>query len=111
VQAVFDVGMSDTTLIEAIARYGDTRLAEQLGETIREWWSDYGVVRLYDDLTLIELGDDLLLREILASSRLRESLVHTFSPRLVAVRPADVDALVAQLSGLGYRPRVVEDAG
>lgn len=105
-QALFDIGMTGAKMIELLVQYGDERLAETLGPTLQEWWAGYGTVRLYDDLTLIELGDDILLREILASSRLQDALVYTFSPRLIAVRPAHVDALVAELNRLGYTPRV-----
>ncbi len=109
-RTVFDIGLTGPKLIEVLTQYGDERLAGTLGPTIEEWWTRYGTVRLYDDLTLVELGDDLLLREILASSSLQDMLVYTFSPRLVAVRPVNVDELVAELTRLGYTPRVAEEA-
>jgi len=61
-------------------------------------------------VTLIELGDDLLLRELLAASSLREAVLHTFSPRLVAIDSARVDELVEELTRLGYTPRMVDEA-
>jgi hypothetical protein len=66
-------------------------------------------VRLYDELAVIELNDDLLLAELLAATSLDASLIHTFSPRLVAIDAAKADALVAELTRRGYAPRVVEE--
>jgi hypothetical protein len=77
---------------------------------IERWWADFGTIRLYDSLTLIELNDDFLLREIMATSALDTAVIHTFSPRLVAVDPGSVDDVVTRLTRLGYAPRVVEGA-
>jgi hypothetical protein len=73
------------------------------------WWTGYGNVRLYDDLTLLDLGDDILLRELRATTSLEDAMVDTFTPRLVAVDGARVEALIAELRSLGHTPRVVEE--
>ncbi|MDQ2741959.1 MAG: hypothetical protein M3Z66_06630, partial [Chloroflexota bacterium] len=90
-------------------RAGGT-LPEAVQAILERWWESYGAIRLYDEVTLVELGDDLLLRELLAASSLRDSVLHTFSPRLVAIDSARVDELVEELTRLGYTPRVVEEA-
>ncbi len=83
-------------------------LPTAVSATIEQWWLGYSSVHLYDDVTLVELGDDYLLAELLASTSLGDALIHTFSPRLIAVAPAAVDSLVGQLTRLGHAPRVVE---
>ncbi len=107
-QALFEHGLD----ADDIARM----LAEQTGEpipataraTIDRWWSSYGHVRLYDELTLIELGDDLLLRELQVATSLASVVLHQFTPRLIAIEDRAVDQLVTELSARGYAPRIVE---
>jgi hypothetical protein len=65
-------------------------------------------VRLYDDLTLIELADDYLLPELLRVTSLPAAMIHTLSPRLIAVDPQAVDRLVAELTRAGHPPGVFE---
>jgi hypothetical protein len=76
--------------------------------TIHQWWEGFATTRLYDEITLIELSDDLLLTELLAATGLRGAILHTFSPRLVAIESGAVDAVVADLTARGYTPRIVE---
>ena len=79
------------------------------------WWQSYSQTRWYEGLTLIELADDYILQELLAQTDLREHLLFTFGPRLVAVRPGATasssrreqpDAFARQLVKKGYTPRI-----
>lgn len=107
VQEVFDEGTTGPDLIRLLASAGGT-LPEQVGAALAEWWAGYGTIRLYDELALVELDDDLLLRELLVTSSLGGMLVYTCSPRVVAIDPARVDELLAELTRLGHTPRLVE---
>jgi hypothetical protein len=108
-QTVFDSGVTGPEFTKFLSTRASKKLPAAVTKTIDEWWSGYGAIRLYDELTLIEFGDDVLLSELLAATSLDASLLHTFSPRLVAVEPARADDLVAELTARGYAPRVVED--
>jgi hypothetical protein len=109
-QAAFDAGLTGPQLLDRLTAVAGGRLAPPVQAVLDGWWARYGRIRLYDELTLLELGDDILLKELLATSRLRAALVAQLSPRLAAVDPARVDDLIAELTRLGYMPRVVEAA-
>ncbi len=110
VQRAFDGGASGPQLMALLGERAGGTLPEAVQAILERWWESYGAIRLYDEVTLVELGDDLLLRELLAASSLREAVLQTFSPRLVAIDSARVDELVEELTRLGYTPRVVEEA-
>jgi|GEM_PF-6607574 len=107
VQQLFDAGTTGPQLVQYLESH-----ARQFPKTARalleSWWSSYGTVQLYDDLTLIELGDDYLLPELLTTSSLKKNLIHTFSPRLIALETGAVEGLRAEFERLGYGPRLVE---
>ena len=107
VQRLFDGGMTGPELVAFLARHAQ-HFPRAARARLEDWWSNYGTVQLYDDLTLIELGDDYLLPELLATSALEKVLVHTFSPRLIAVETSAVDGLRAELERLGHLPKLVE---
>jgi hypothetical protein len=109
-QAAFEEGLTGPDLIAFLRERIDGTLPDAVRRIIERWWADFGTIRLYDSLTLIELNDDFLLREIMATSALDTAVIHTFSPRLVAVDPGSVDDVVTRLTRLGYAPRVVEGA-
>ncbi|HEX5417478.1 MAG TPA: helicase-associated domain-containing protein, partial [Chloroflexota bacterium] len=106
-QQLFDAGMTGPRLVEHLTRHA-RQLPREARARIERWWSSYGAVQLYDDLTLIELGDDYLLPELLATTSLDQALIHTFSPRLIAVDSRAAEALRAELERLGHTPRLVE---
>jgi hypothetical protein len=108
VQSAFDAGLTGPEMLDFLAAGSRAPLPVGARAAIERWWEGYGAVRLYDEVCLVELGDDFLLPELLAATPLRGWLVHTFSPRLIAVEPAAVDNLVAALARLGHAPRVVE---
>jgi hypothetical protein len=109
VQMAFDDGLTGPALTQFLDERVDGSLPEDVQTVIERWWQGYGRVRLYDDLTLIELGDDVLLRELAATTSLSSALVHTFSPRIIAVDPARVDAFIEELTRSGHTPRVVQE--
>jgi hypothetical protein len=109
-QFAFDDGLQGPELIQALTVQSGGKLPADVRSTLERWWNDFGKVRLYDELALIELSDDILLRELLATSSLDRALIHSFSPRVIAVDPSMVDALVAELTRLGHTPRLIEDA-
>jgi hypothetical protein len=108
-QALFDTGTSGPEFVALLSARAGGRLPRVVRATLDRWWQGYGALRLYDDLTVIELGEDILLPELLATTSLPAALLHTFSPRVVAIDPSLADALVAELTARGYAPRVVEE--
>jgi hypothetical protein len=81
-------------------------LPDAVRQQWQNWWAHYAQVRWYDDLTLVEFADDYALQELLAQTDLREHLLFTFSPRLIALQPDTADAFVRQLVKKGYTPKV-----
>jgi hypothetical protein len=57
---------------------------------------------------VLELNDDLLLAELLASTALESAVVHTFSPRLIAIDSARAEDIIAELADRGYAPRIID---
>lgn len=109
-QSVFDTGTSGDAFMQFLAERSGGTVPDAAREAMDRWWKAYGTTRLYDELTLIEFGDDVLLQELKAVSSLGSALVHTFSPRLVAIDAAMFDEVIAELTARGYAPRVVEEA-
>ena len=106
---LFESGTSGPEFVKMLAVWSGNDVP---GEVVRElisWWQGYGAIRLYDELTLIEFGDDVLLPELLSVISLDSALIHTFSPRLIAIDPSKADQLVAELASRGYASRMVED--
>jgi len=108
VQALFDEGFTGPDIVQYLRERSVVPLPPAAVSRIERWWQGYSSIHLYDDVTIVELADDLLLPELLAATSLHGALVHTFSPRLIAVDSAMVDALVGQLTHLGHGPRLVE---
>lgn len=108
VRALFDDGMSGLDLLRYLERRSAAPLPERVRQAVQRWWTGYGRVRLYDDLTLLELADDYLLPELLRTTKLADVLIHTFSPRLIAVEPEGVDRLIADLTRAGHPPGLFE---
>jgi len=107
-QALFEHGMTPDDIAGLLAEQTGGPIPKAARATLDRWWSGYGHIRLYDELTLIELGDDLLLRELQAATSLDRMLLHQFSPRLIAVEDGAVEQLVTELGARGYAPRIVE---
>ncbi|MDQ2742625.1 MAG: hypothetical protein M3Z66_10090 [Chloroflexota bacterium] len=108
IQSLFEDGATAQDIIGTLAGH----LAEvppAVCDTIDRWWSGYGAIRLYDDVTLMELSDDTLLRELLVTSSLGNALLFTLSPNVVAIDPEKVTDLMNELERLGHTPKIVEE--
>lgn len=105
---LFEQGVSGPRLVQLLEGYAGQPPPAAMRAAIERWWSGYGRLRLYDDLTLIELADDYLLPELLRSTSLPASTIHTFSPRLIAVDPRHVERLIAEITRAGHPPSVSE---
>jgi hypothetical protein len=66
----------------------------------------HGRVRVYQSLTILELSDDFAARELAASTNLMKYVVYQLSPRAFVLQEGDLDALIKELRGKGYTPRV-----
>ena len=66
----------------------------------------YGRVRVYQSLTILELSDDFVARELAASTDLMKYVVYQLSPRAFVLQESNLDALIKELRGRGYMPRV-----
>ena len=75
-------------------------------QRMADWSQNYGKLHVYDDITLIELADDYALQELLSNTALRDHVIYAFSPRLVAIRPEALDALIPEMEKRGYTPHV-----
>lgn len=96
---------SADALIAALSQYchpSNTAWCEKL----RTWERNRGLLHIYENIALVELADDYALQELLISTSLADSLVHRFSPRLVAIWADRIDALVEEMEKRGYTPRI-----
>ncbi len=108
-QHAFRNGETAQDLLRFFEEHAVEPIPPPFRQRIEQIWGQYGRVRLYDDVSLIELADDLLLPELSAATSLSRRVVHQFSPRLIVVESAAVDDLTAELSRLGYSPRLIEE--
>ena len=105
VQQAFSQGIEPAVITRFFEQAG-LPLPDTTWQQIQDLWSRFGHVHLYERLTALELADDLALRELLANTKLRQHIVHQFSPRLVVVEDSAVDELVGELVKKGYTPKV-----
>lgn len=99
-------GMTMTQVLMALAEAADGTIPPTVRQQIDRWAAATDNVHLYDSLCVIEFADEFILQELLRVSGLRHYLLHIFSPRVIAVQPKQVNALVADLEARGYMPRV-----
>ena len=83
-------------------------LPDAMRTILNALYDNYGRVHLYEQLTIMELADDFIVRELLASTSLRQHILHQFSPRVVVIRDEQVEMFVQELEKKGYTPRVME---
>jgi hypothetical protein len=107
-QYVFEARRSASDVIAWMEGHSKNGVPRSVRQRIESAWVSFGTVRLYDDLTLVELGDDFVRRELDATAGLSDAAIHVFSPRLIAVSPDRLPALLTSLGKAGYRPRVLE---
>ncbi|HEY8745336.1 MAG TPA: helicase-associated domain-containing protein, partial [Chloroflexota bacterium] len=108
VRDLFAQGVDGPLLVRLLEGNARRSLPAILQSTLERWWTGYGQVRLYDDLTLIELADDYLLPELLRTTSLSSAIIYTFSPRLIAVEPAAVERLSGEMARAGHPPSIAE---
>lgn len=97
-------GQTIDHLLGALARWLGKKPPPSWQNKIVAWSENYGKLHIYEGITLIELADDYALQELLSNTSLRDHLIYEFSPRLIAVRPDSVDALVGEMEKRGYTP-------
>lgn len=105
IERAFTQGITPAEIAEAFRERG-APLPEATRKQLEDLWSHFGRVHLYENLTVLELADDLALREVLASTKLKDHIIHQFSPRLAVIEDSAVDALVEELVKKGYTPKV-----
>lgn len=99
-------GSTPDSLAQKFSNAGVT-LPDVLRMRLDTLFANYGRVHLYEKLTVLELADDFAVRELMASTSLRQYILHQFSPRVVVIRDDAVDKFVLELEKKGYTPRVV----
>lgn len=102
----FEAGWDAPTLLAAFEQAARTPPPAALATTLRAWGQHFGAVHLYRDVALLELADDYALGELLAGTSLAQHMLYRFNPRLIAVRPEDVESLREELIKKGYTPKV-----
>jgi hypothetical protein len=108
-QNEFRAGKQPETIIEVIERNAGKALPENISQGIQKLWDRFGKMHLYPDMTLIEFSDDYCLPELLAGTRLNQILLHTFSPRLIAIHKDAEAEYLEELVAKGYTPRLEQD--
>jgi len=103
----FEEGFSIEDISSFLHKYG-APISTEMRQALEKWRAGYGLVRLYDNLTVVEFADDYALREIRACTSIEQYIIFEFSPRLVAVQPEFVDVLAAEMTRKGYTPKIVE---
>jgi len=99
-------GQTIENLLGQIGAWSGTEVPATWQEKMHEWSQNYGKLHIYDDITLIEMADIYALQELMSNTSIRDHLIYQFSPRLVAIRPDAVDALVQEMEKRGYTPHV-----
>ena len=99
-------GQTIERLLARIGNWCEAEIPETWHQRMATWSQNYGKLHVYDDITLIELADDYALQELLSNTSLQEHVIYEFSPRLVAIRPENVEALLQEMEKRGYTPHV-----
>ena len=102
----FEAGWTGPKIQAALERAAGSAMPASLASQIKAIWERYGRLHFYPDMALIRFADDFCLPELLTGTHLGQYLLYTFSPRLIAVRPENVESLLSELREKGYTPRV-----
>ncbi|MEZ4731497.1 MAG: helicase-associated domain-containing protein [Caldilineaceae bacterium] len=108
VQKSFAAGVILADLLAEWERSFHKPIPKSLKQRLTTWWTAYGQLRLYQDVTVIEFGDDYALTEMKAVTSLNTVLIAELSPRLVLVPKGAVATLAAELEKAGYTPQQTE---
>ena len=106
--ATFGSGASLSDLLAEWEQVMPQTTPATLREMLRQFWTRYGQVRLYEGFSLLELSDEVTLRELEASTSLSQHIVARLSPRLVLVGDEAVEALLREFAAKDYTPKEVE---
>ncbi|MCL5959156.1 MAG: SWIM zinc finger family protein [Chloroflexi bacterium] len=107
VARAFEEGLGVEDIIGSLHGYG-VPADPGIVEALRKWWESYGLIRLYDHLTVVEFADDYVLKELRATTSIGDHIIYELSPRFVVVSPDSVEKLVAEMTRKGHTPRVVD---
>lgn len=106
-EAAFASGETAETIISAFEAVGAPFSAETKTR-VRLTHQRYGSIHLYEDLTVIEFSDDYALAELRAGKIIHShNIIHEFSPRLIVIHDAHVEAITKALQKKKYTPKVV----
>jgi hypothetical protein len=64
-------------------------------------------VKLHRRVCLVQTEDAVLAEELLARKKLAQDIVGRLTDRVLLVRPARVDAVIAELKAMGHAPAVM----
>jgi hypothetical protein len=106
--ATFESGASLSDLLAEWERLMPQAIPSALQQTLSQWWTDYGQVRLYDGFGLLELRDEVTLRELEAGTSLSQHIVARLSSRMVLVPEEAVDGLLREFAAKDYTPKEVD---
>jgi hypothetical protein len=106
--ATFESGASLSDLLAEWERVMPQAIPSALQQTLSQWWTLYGQVRLYNGFGLLELRDEVTLRELEAGTSLSQHIVGRLSPRIVLVPDDAVDGLLREFAAKGYTPKKVD---
>jgi hypothetical protein len=108
VHATFEAGGTLDEILEDWPLLLQVPLPAEWRRKLSDWWGTYGLVRIYEDLTVIEFGDDGALQELKLLSSLQEVMIAEITPRLVIIPREAVSSLAAELERAGYTPKQTE---
>ncbi|MCP4544367.1 MAG: hypothetical protein GY832_45225 [Chloroflexi bacterium] len=109
VYETFEAGAALSELLDNWEHLLPIPMPDAIRDQLTSWWTNYGQVRIYENLTVIEFGDDYALTEMRAVTPLDEFLVAEISPRLVIVREESVAPLTEMLEKAGYTPKHTDE--
>jgi hypothetical protein len=105
-QFMFSTGHHIEALISDLEAAANEPMPRPYRQLMEQVWERFGKLHLYPGMTLIEFADDYCLSELLAGTSLSQILVHTFSPRLIAIQQQGLAGYLDELAAKGYTPRL-----
>ena len=103
----FEAGMAPSDFHAQWQEIAGQALPDSLATKLEQWWSAYGQVRIYREMTIIEFSDDHALTEMKALTSLNALKLVELSPRLVVIPNDAVTTLMNELQKAGYTPKQV----
>jgi hypothetical protein len=100
--ARFDTGAAPERALAPLRAAGLVRAAQTLAPRLEGWRQGYGDARLTEGLVVVEGRDEATLREALAAAPGIAAHARRLGPAVVALTPADAEALRAALAKRGW---------